>query len=70
MQAGNDRIIDNSLTLAFFERLASADKQVINYPDGHHTLEFDPEPDRYARDLANWLDRHLGRDQTDGRSTF
>ncbi len=64
MQAGEDRIIDNALTLAFFERLASADTQVINYPDGHHTLEFDPEPDRYARDLADWLDGHLSRSQT------
>jgi alpha-beta hydrolase superfamily lysophospholipase len=59
MQAGQDRIIDNGRTLAFFKKIASSDQQVIEYPDGHHTLEFDPEPDRYARDLVRWLDGHL-----------
>lgn len=59
MQAGRDRIIDNGLTLAFFKRLASTDSQVIDYPEGHHTLEFDADPDRYARDLVAWLDGHL-----------
>ena len=53
MQAGQDRIIDNARTLAFFKKIASTDSQVIDYPDGHHTLEFDPEPDRYARDLVH-----------------
>jgi hypothetical protein len=26
-------------------------------------LEFDLEPDRYARDLASWLDEHLSGGQ-------
>ena len=58
MQSGQDRIIDNERTLEFFKRLASTDAQVIDYPEGHHTLEFDPDPDRYARDLVCWLDKH------------
>jgi acylglycerol lipase len=67
MQAGRDRIIDNERTLAFFNRLAASDTEVINYPEGHHTLEFDPEPGRYARDLIAWLDHHLLRqDQGSG----
>jgi alpha-beta hydrolase superfamily lysophospholipase len=66
MQAGQDRIIDNALTLAFFKRIASTDSQVIDYPDGHHTLEFDPDPDRYAQDLVRWLDGHLSRKQFAG----
>jgi alpha-beta hydrolase superfamily lysophospholipase len=66
MQAGRDRIIDNDLTLAFFKKLASADTQVINYPEGHHTLEFDPDPDLYARDLVAWLDGHLARHEGAG----
>jgi len=68
IQAGQDRIIDNALTLDFFKRLASTDTRVITYPDGHHTLEFDPEPDRYAWDLAHWLDGHLPYGQTGRRS--
>jgi alpha-beta hydrolase superfamily lysophospholipase len=66
MQAGRDRIIDNELTLAFFQRLASTDRQVIDYPEGHHTLEFDPDPERYARDLIAWLDGHLRENQRAG----
>jgi alpha-beta hydrolase superfamily lysophospholipase len=66
MQAGRDRIIDNDLTLAFFKKLASADTQVIHYPEGHHTLEFDPDPDLYARDLVAWLDGHLARHESAG----
>lgn len=57
MLAGKDRIVDNDKTRAYFDRLASADRRVIDYPDGHHTLEFDPDPSRYALDLADWLDR-------------
>jgi alpha-beta hydrolase superfamily lysophospholipase len=68
MQAGQDRIIDNARTFAFFKRIASADAQLIDYPEGHHTLEFDPDPDRYAHDLANWLNRHLRRSQRAGNA--
>ena len=63
MLAGQDRIVDNARTLAYFESLASADRTVIEYAEGHHTLEFDPDPSRYANDLVAWLDRHLGDDQ-------
>ena len=59
MLAGQDRIVDNARTLTYFERLASRQREVIEYPEGHHTLEFDPEPTRYARDLVSWFDRHL-----------
>lgn len=59
MLAGHDRIVHNGRTRAYFERLASPRRQLIEYPEGHHTLEFDPDPERYAHDLANWLDRAL-----------
>ena len=55
MLAGRDRIVENGLTRAYFARLASLEKSMIEYPEGHHTLEFDPHPGRYARDLAEWL---------------
>jgi len=59
MLAGRDRIVDNARTLAYFERIAAADRRVIDYPDGCHTLEFDPDPTRYARDLIDWLDQRF-----------
>jgi alpha-beta hydrolase superfamily lysophospholipase len=68
MLAGRDRIVDNARTLAYFERLASTEREVIEYPEGHHTLEFDPEPSRYALDLVAWLDRHFLPKQKAGGS--
>lgn len=59
MLAGQDRIVDNDRTRAYFDRLASRHKETIAYPEGHHTLEFDPDPTLYARDLADWLGRAL-----------
>jgi alpha-beta hydrolase superfamily lysophospholipase len=59
MLAGQDRIVDNSRTLAYFQRLASTDRRVIEYSEGHHTLEFEPDPTQYARDLIDWLESHV-----------
>jgi alpha-beta hydrolase superfamily lysophospholipase len=59
MLAGQDRIVDNERTLAYYRKLASTDRQVIEYPEAHHTLEFEPDPSRYALDLVGWLDRHF-----------
>jgi acylglycerol lipase len=61
MLAGQDRIVDNERTLAYFRRLATTDREAIAYPEGHHTLEFEPDPSRYALDLVGWLDRHFPR---------
>src|SRR5262249_40632961 len=57
--AGQDRIIHNDRTRKFLDRFASTDKQVIEYPDAHHTLEFEPDPEVYLRDLEQWLHRQL-----------
>lgn len=59
MLAGQDRIVDNRRTLAYFQKLATADRQVIEYPEGHHTLEFDSDPTRYAHDLIGWMEGHV-----------
>ena len=56
--AGQDRIIDNTRTRRFVESFAAADKTVIEYPEAHHTLEFEPRPHRYLDDLIGWLRRH------------
>jgi alpha-beta hydrolase superfamily lysophospholipase len=56
--AGQDRIIDNARTRRFVESFASADKTIIEYPEAHHTLEFEPRPHRYLDDLIGWLHRH------------
>jgi alpha-beta hydrolase superfamily lysophospholipase len=60
MLAGRDRIVDNAKTRALVARTASDRREVIEYPEAHHTLEFEPDPSRYARDLVAWLERALG----------
>jgi alpha-beta hydrolase superfamily lysophospholipase len=59
MLAGHDRIVDNVRTRATVKTLASTDQTIIEYPEAHHTLEFEPDPSRYARDLIAWLDHKL-----------
>ena len=67
MLAGQDRIVDNARTLDYFGKLASTDRQVIEYPEGHHTLEFEPDPSAYARDLIGWIEEHVARHDGAGR---
>ncbi len=55
MLAEHDRIVDNAKTRAYFDRLASPNRTIIEYPAAHHTLEFEPDPSRYAADLTRWL---------------
>jgi alpha-beta hydrolase superfamily lysophospholipase len=55
--AGRDRIIDNARTRRFVERFPTADREIIEYPEAHHTLEFEPDPEPFLADLLRWLDR-------------
>ena len=55
MLAGKDRIIDNERTRAYVQRFASTQKQIIEYPGAHHTLEFEPEQAPFLGDLTTWL---------------
>jgi alpha-beta hydrolase superfamily lysophospholipase len=60
MLAGQDRIVDNPGTRAFVEKFATTSKTVIEYPEAHHTLEFEPDPERYLADVVRWLSRRSG----------
>jgi alpha-beta hydrolase superfamily lysophospholipase len=55
MLAEKDRIIKNAPTRRFVEHFASTKKTIIDYPSAQHTLEFEPNPDRFIDDLLNWL---------------
>src|SRR5439155_1524344 len=55
MLAEHDRIIQNAPTRAYVDRFATTDKKVIEYAGAHHTLEFEPDPDRWLEDLLGWL---------------
>src|SRR5262249_11497602 len=58
--AGRDRIIDNDRTRQFVESFAATDKEIIEYPEAHHTLEFEPDPSTFPTDLIHWLEKRTG----------
>jgi alpha-beta hydrolase superfamily lysophospholipase len=60
MLGGQDRIIDNERTRAFADRFAG-ETTVREFPEAHHTLEFEPDPDRFLEHLLAWLDRQTAR---------
>jgi alpha-beta hydrolase superfamily lysophospholipase len=61
--AEQDRIIHNAKARAFVSRFATPDKEVLEYPGAHHTLEFEPEPERFIGDVLNWLEKHTPDDE-------
>jgi alpha-beta hydrolase superfamily lysophospholipase len=56
-----DRIIQNERTRRFVEKLEAPHRQVIEYAGAHHTLEFEPEPQRFYADLQRWFEQQGGR---------
>lgn len=54
--AGRDRIIDNERTRELYRRLDGGNGRLVEYPEACHTLEFEPNPDRFIADLVRWLD--------------
>jgi alpha-beta hydrolase superfamily lysophospholipase len=55
--AGEDRVIRNDDTREYVGRFATPDKEIIEYPGAHHTLEFEPDPSGFIGDLRGWLDK-------------
>jgi alpha-beta hydrolase superfamily lysophospholipase len=53
--AGQDRIIQNEPTRSFLSRFTLGKYEIIEYAGAHHTLEFEPIPDRFIDDLRRWL---------------
>ncbi len=57
MLADQDRIVDNRRTREYFGRFPSRQKALIEYHGAAHTLEFEPDPTQYFRDLVEWVER-------------
>ena len=55
--AGRDRIVENEPTRAFFRQLGTEDRQLVEFPDAAHTLEFDPACGDYCRAIGDWAKR-------------
>ena len=52
--AGRDCVIDNAATRRYASRFAGP-VQTIEYPDAHHTLEFEAAGPPFHEDLSRWL---------------
>jgi alpha-beta hydrolase superfamily lysophospholipase len=57
--AGQDRIIDNTQTRRFVASFPSRDNRVIDYPEAHHTLEFEPDGHPFVQDVVKWVERRV-----------
>ncbi len=57
--AADDRIIRNELVRGFVEKFVTPDKQIIEYAGASHTLEFEPRPALFLKDIHDWLSRHI-----------
>lgn len=57
-QGEADAGIDPAGARDFIARLASADKQLVLYPKGYHTLLTDPDAPDVAARLAEWVEKH------------
>jgi alpha-beta hydrolase superfamily lysophospholipase len=64
MLAGQERIVDNQRTLEFWNNVTSPIKELVEYPQAAHTLEFEADPSQYLNDLANCV-RRLLRSEND-----
>jgi len=57
MLAGKDAIIDNEATRQYIERFKTTSRVVHEYPEARHTLEFEPDRQRFVDDLIAWIRR-------------
>jgi len=53
--AGRDDIVDNAANRHSLQRISAAKTDLIEYPTARHTLEFEPEPQRFIADVLSWL---------------
>jgi len=54
--AERDRIIDNRATRGLVARLGAPRHRIVEYAGASHTLEFEPDPEPFFRDLVAWID--------------
>jgi alpha-beta hydrolase superfamily lysophospholipase len=61
MLGGRDQIVANRRTRSFLSRTPAVHKTLVEYPNAAHTLEFEPDPQAYFADLADWIGRTISQ---------
>lgn len=56
--AGHDAICDNRANASMFHAMGGGDKQLTEYAQAIHILEFSRDRDEFFRDLKDWLESH------------
>jgi alpha-beta hydrolase superfamily lysophospholipase len=65
MLAGQDEIIDSAATARYVRQFATPGLSLIEYANARHTLEFEPDRDKFIDDLIVWLGKvPVRQDQT------
>lgn len=54
----SDRLASVEATREFYERIGSADKEIIIYADFYHELFNEPEKGEIFKQITSWLDAH------------
>ena len=54
--AGRERIVNNARVRKFFDQIDCEKKKLIEYASAAHTLEFEPDPNEYFKDLTEWIE--------------
>jgi acylglycerol lipase len=58
MTAGFDRIVNNPVNVAFFEKLSAPAKRAKHFDEAWHDLMFDPQVDEVADEVVHWMSEH------------
>lgn len=58
MTAGVDRIVNNVINKAFFEKLSAPAKTAKHFDEAWHDLMFDPLVDEVADEFVHWTSEH------------
>lgn len=53
--AGQDRIIQNEPTQQYVQKFVTEQCTIHDYPEAHHTLEFEEDPTPIFSDIRDWL---------------
>ncbi|MBX3439892.1 MAG: alpha/beta fold hydrolase [Planctomycetaceae bacterium] len=57
--AGQDEIVDVPRTRLLLTQIPQNSLRVIEYPDARHTLEFEPDRDRFVDDMIQWIESQV-----------
>lgn len=52
---GKDKICDPATMRKGFGRIPATDKKLVEYPDSHHNIIFEPDMVKMAEELTHWL---------------